>query len=163
MNIETLGHASLLIKKGNKSLLLTDPWFFGTSYWDSWGLKRYPSKSNLKDINKVKFAFITHEHQDHLHPETIQKLNKKIKYLIPDFKHNNIRNFFKNDKSLNYKILKKEKWYKLMKDCGLEINFSKLNLYKKKDIIEIVNSINIERLNNHPVVLSKKDLYKLFE
>jgi hypothetical protein len=119
MNIQTLGHASLLIKKKNKPLLMTDPWFFGSSYWNSWGLKRYPTKSNLKDINKVKFAFITHEHKDHLHPETIQKLNKKIKYLIPNFKHNNVKNFFKDDKSLNYKILKKEKWYKLDKNLKI--------------------------------------------
>lgn len=88
-----------------------------------------------------------------------KKLSNKIK---KNTMKKNMENIFLNFGVSSAKAAK-EKWYKLMKDCGLEINFSKLNLYKKKDIIEIVNSINIERLNNHPVVLSKKDLYKLFE
>ena len=113
MNLETLGHASLILKDKNNPLLITDPWLYGTCYWNSWGLKKYPSKSDIIKVNKVKYAFITHEHQDHLHEETINKLSKKIKYLIPNFKHDNVKNFFKKKKSFNYKILKKEKWYNL--------------------------------------------------
>jgi hypothetical protein len=165
MNIQTLGHASLLIKDKNEKILLTDPWFFGTSYWNSWGLKKYPNKTDIKDINKVRFAFITHEHQDHLHPETILKLNKKIQYLIPNFKHDNVINFFKSKKSLKYKILKKEKWYKLNKNIKIfyihlwNDDTILIIKYKKKFILNIndafPNKIILSKIKR---IINSKDL-----
>lgn len=113
MILKTLGHASLLLGEEKKPLLITDPWLYGTCYWNSWGLKRYPTKKELSYVNKTKFAFITHEHQDHLHPETLYKLNKKITYLIPNFIHPNVKNFFKREKKFKYKILKKDNWFKI--------------------------------------------------
>ena len=113
MILKTIGHASLLLRNRRKTILITDPWLYGTCYWNSWGLKRYPSKKELSEVNNTKFAFITHEHQDHLHPETLKKLSNKITYLLPNFSHHNVKNFFSNEKKFKYKILKKEKWYKI--------------------------------------------------
>ena len=63
----------------------------------------------------------------------------------------------------------KHKWFKLMNDLGLENNFKKLfknnNVNKSlkiDDIKYIVKSINIERLQNHPVKLSNKQLENIF-
>jgi alcohol dehydrogenase class IV len=63
----------------------------------------------------------------------------------------------------------KNKWLKLMNDLGLENNFNKffgndnLNKSLKIEYIKyIVKSINIERLKNHPVKLSNKQLENIF-
>ena len=59
----------------------------------------------------------------------------------------------------------KNKWFKLMSDLGLENDLKKLfrnnngnRSLKMYDIKYIVKSINIERLQNHPVKLSNKQL-----
>ena len=47
MFIETIGHATLLLSDENdKSLLLTDPWLTGSTYWRSWWLQNYPTEKN---------------------------------------------------------------------------------------------------------------------
>ena len=63
----------------------------------------------------------------------------------------------------------KNKWFKLMSDLGLENDFKKLfrnnnenRSLKTYDIRYIVKSINIERLQNHPVKLSNKQLENIF-
>ncbi len=55
------------------------------------------------------------------------------------------------------------KWYKLMMSCGLESNFKKTNLHHYKTIDFITSSVNLERLANHPVKLSNKDLKNIFK
>jgi alcohol dehydrogenase len=50
-------------------------------------------------------------------------------------------------------------WRDLMKISGLEVNLSKLGI-KQQDLEMIVNSVNVERLKNHPLMISKKILIK---
>src|SRR5262249_46849750 len=68
MDLETLGHASLLIRDdAGAPMLLTDPWLTGSCYWRSWWLQNYPQPPLLDGVNQVPFCFITHEHPDHFH------------------------------------------------------------------------------------------------
>lgn len=53
-------------------------------------------------------------------------------------------------------------WYKFMVECGLEIDYKKLGLTKKKIILKIIENVNLERLSNHPVKMKNKDLKSLF-
>ena len=69
-----------------------------------------------------------------------------------------------------YKIMKvsgpseaENSWYKLMKICGLENDMLKLKLNTKPVVDKIVNSINIERLKNHPIKISKKEFKSIFK
>jgi alcohol dehydrogenase class IV len=48
-------------------------------------------------------------------------------------------------------------WRDLMKYCGLEVKLSALGV-KRGDLKKIVDSVNIERLKNHPLSLEKKEL-----
>ena len=48
-------------------------------------------------------------------------------------------------------------WYKLMQDFGLEIKLSNLGI-EKQDLELIVDSVNIERLRNHPINFGNKIL-----
>lgn len=56
-----------------------------------------------------------------------------------------------------------DKWYKMMKSVSLETNLRRLGIRKEKDIQEIVEKVNLERLKNNPVTLSKEVLYDLFK
>ena len=52
-----------------------------------------------------------------------------------------------------------------MIECGLEIKLSKLGI-EKKELELIVDSVNVERLKNHPMHIEKqiiiKELNKIF-
>lgn len=84
MELETLGHASLLIRDdGGAPVLLTDPWLTGSCYWRSWWLQNYPDQHLLNDVNRVPYCFITHEHPDHFHTASIRTLNRDTLFLAP--------------------------------------------------------------------------------
>jgi alcohol dehydrogenase class IV len=51
-----------------------------------------------------------------------------------------------------------KKWYKLMKECGLEFSLTKLGISEKQHIDLIVDSVNLQRLANHPLTLETFDL-----
>ncbi len=55
------------------------------------------------------------------------------------------------------------KWIKLMKKCELENDLNKLNLRGTKITKQIIESINIERLQNHPVIISKDEFKGIFD
>ena len=56
-----------------------------------------------------------------------------------------------------------DKWYKMMQEVSLETDLKKLGIIKDIDIQEIVEGVNLERLKNNPVSLSKEILYDLFK
>ena len=54
-------------------------------------------------------------------------------------------------------------WYKMMNDIGLETNISKLGICSSDDIDLISNNVNLERLNNNPVVVSEETLKNILK
>jgi L-ascorbate metabolism protein UlaG (beta-lactamase superfamily) len=85
MYLQTIGHASILIRDMNHCpILLTDPWLVGSNYWRSWWMQNYPDK-NLRDkLQKVPTVYITHEHPDHFHMPSIRTLGNTPQYFFPD-------------------------------------------------------------------------------
>lgn len=113
MIIQTIGHASLVIRDDeNKPLLLTDPWLIGSVYWRSWWLQNYPTEKELKELTDVKYCYITHEHPDHYHTPSIRKLGKNPTYLSPLLPQDNISTFLTSQGN-KAKSLKPFTWYKL--------------------------------------------------
>ena len=96
MDLETLGHASLLIRDDvGVPVLLTDPWLTGSCYWRSWWLQNYPQPPLLDVVNRVPFCFITHEHPDHFHTASIRTLDKRIRFLAPDLPEEHIASYLR--------------------------------------------------------------------
>jgi alcohol dehydrogenase class IV len=56
----------------------------------------------------------------------------------------------------------KNKWNNLMHEIGLSSNMRDVGISSKHDIDIIINNINIQRLNNHPVRVDTKKLKKYF-
>src|SRR6185436_10057463 len=107
MNIETLGHAALLLRDDdNQPVLLTDPWLKGSCYWRSWWLQNYPSDAEWEEVNRVKYCYVTHEHPDHFHTYTIRKMSDENQFFAPLLAEDNITKFLteigKKAKALEY-------------------------------------------------------------
>ena len=94
MDIETLGHAGLLIRDdAGHPVLFTDPWITGSCYWRSWWLQSYPREALVEELTRVTFCFITHEHPDHFHTASIRLLGKGIHFLSPDLPQEHIARY----------------------------------------------------------------------
>lgn len=91
MHLETLGHASLALgTRGQAPLLLTDPWLTGSCYWRAWWLENAPSPDTVKRVGSARYCYVTHEHPDHFHTDTIRALGKGPAYLTPTFLEDHI-------------------------------------------------------------------------
>jgi UDP-MurNAc hydroxylase len=79
MRIRLIAHASVLIE-GDDFALLTDPWFAGASFNESWGLIKEPDPDELQAaLHGVTHLFISHEHPDHFHIPTLRALPADLK------------------------------------------------------------------------------------
>ena len=109
VEIRYLSHASVLISDG-KHKILTDPWFEGPAFCNGWWLREYP-KFNYKNlIKEINYIYISHNHPDHLHIETLKKINKNIPIITPKFSSNSTKILlkrlgFKNIYDLNFNII----------------------------------------------------------
>lgn len=87
MKITYLTQASLLIEFEGKKLLM-DPWLVG-SCWGGNIWHYPPPKIKPEEIKDIDFLYLSHAHDDHLHPESLARLNPEVraaKTLVPDFK-----------------------------------------------------------------------------
>ena len=80
-----LGHSSILMSINNKVILI-DPIFASSASPFSWLIKRYqPPVFKMKELPKIDFILISHDHYDHLDMKTIKffKKNKNISFIVP--------------------------------------------------------------------------------
>jgi hypothetical protein len=96
MDVETLGHAGMLVRDARGApLLFTDPWITGSCYWRSWWLQNYPDAALIDELKRVRYCFITHEHPDHFHTASIRVLGKAVRYLSPDLPEEHISSYLR--------------------------------------------------------------------
>ena len=72
MKVTMISHSSVLIEEGPIALL-TDPWFMGEVFNESWSLL-CPSELTPKDLQRVTHIWISHEHPDHFHFPTLKAI-----------------------------------------------------------------------------------------
>lgn len=117
-NIKFVNHASILINSEVK--ILSDPWYFGSSFNDGWDLIHETSEIEILEIiNKIDFIYISHEHPDHFSIGFFLKyknilLKKNIKILFQETLDKKLiiflrRNLFK------FIELKNHQWQELSK------------------------------------------------
>ena len=75
-------HACLEIRYRGFTLL-TDPWLAGPAFFGSWALWPPPRV----EANKLRpdAIWISHEHSDHFHPQTLEQLPRETPVYCPDF------------------------------------------------------------------------------
>lgn len=80
---ETIGNATIIAYDGGKSVLATDPWMQGSSYFGSWALSHQIPEAQMRAVKEAPFIWFSHGHPDHLNPDSLELFKGKT-ILIPD-------------------------------------------------------------------------------
>lgn len=112
LKFETLGNATLQLFESGAPLLATDPWLKGTAYFGSWGLDHPLTESQIQNVIRSPYLWISHGHPDHLHPESIKMLSPKSLILLPDHYHPEIKESFES-KGFHVRVMKFKEWIRL--------------------------------------------------
>jgi L-ascorbate metabolism protein UlaG (beta-lactamase superfamily) len=80
LSVTFINHASVVVETPEFQLL-TDPWFFGSVFNDSWRLLIETTIDNL-DLSKLRFIWISHEHPDHFHIPTLRALRQRVTWPV---------------------------------------------------------------------------------
>ena len=141
VEVRYLSHASVLITyKGCK--ILTDPWFFGPAFSNGWWLKEPPTFDIKKIINNIDIVYISHNHPDHLHIETLACIKKNIQIITPKFKSGSTSKLLKRIGFTNIKLCEFNKVYTANKI----LDFSILKSGDFKDDSGIFFNINEKKI-----------------
>lgn len=88
-----LNHACFVIDIAGKLSFATDPWILGSAFCDGWWLSEASPRDAIERLDACDFIYISHNHPDHLHAETLQKLNPKTRFVVPNFKKKSVGNY----------------------------------------------------------------------
>lgn len=81
---KSLGNAMIQVLKDDVPVLVTDPWLFGSAYFDSWQLERPLSEAELEQARASRYVWFSHGHPDHFHIPSIETLRPSSVMLLPD-------------------------------------------------------------------------------
>jgi len=90
--IRFINHACLLIKMGEITFA-TDPWIYGSAFCNGWWLAKPSPRDAFEALNKCDFIYISHNHPDHLHPESLSEVRKDMPILTADFDSGSTREY----------------------------------------------------------------------
>src|SRR5262249_35187944 len=89
MKITYIGHACMMIEAGGTRILM-DPWLTDPTYHGTWW--HYPPlELGVRDLPRIDYLYVSHEHPDHFDPPTLRQLDKKVPVIIADFKRKRFR------------------------------------------------------------------------
>ena len=101
-SVQLISHASVLIEAAGVGIL-TDPWLMGKAFNDSWSLFP-PAVSDLSFLDRVQYVWISHEHPDHFHPQSLRALPADFKERVTIlFQRNNSAKMFDALRKMGFK------------------------------------------------------------
>lgn len=102
MEIQLVSHASVVVTTGDTSIA-SDPWTRGGAFNNSWEL--WPQIDyDLAPVESAEFLWISHEHPDHFHPQTLRTFSDSAKQNIRVlFQKNNSQKMESAFKSLGFR------------------------------------------------------------
>jgi len=85
IQVRYLNHACLFITIEGLGSFATDPWIIGPAFCNGWWLAE-PSPLDAFDVlNGCDFIYISHNHSDHLHEQSLSKIRRDMPILTPSF------------------------------------------------------------------------------
>ncbi len=87
--VRFLAHASLVIDVAGKRLAM-DPWLIGPCFSNGWWHVVPPKSDALDLVREADLIFISHNHPDHMHAETLSHLRRDVPIIIPAFRSNSV-------------------------------------------------------------------------
>jgi len=89
MKVTYVGHACMMMEAGGTRILM-DPWLTDPTYHGTWW--HYPPlEMGPRDLPKIDYLYVSHEHLDHFDPPTLRQLDKDIHVIIANFKRKRLR------------------------------------------------------------------------
>lgn len=89
MKITYIGHAAMMVETGGSRILM-DPWLNDPTYHGTWW--HYPPLTlSVRDLPKIDYVYISHEHPDHFDPPTLREMDRNVPILIANFKRKGFR------------------------------------------------------------------------
>lgn len=120
MEIRLISHASVIIKSDVS--IWTDPWLEGKAFNDSWSLSPLPEFETFL-YDEIDYIFISHEHPDHFHVQTLRSLPED----------------FKNRVTVLYQKNNSEKMFEAFKRFG----FSKIIALPHRETVELSDGTKV--------------------
>ena len=100
-DLKFINHACIGFEN-DEELILTDPWFSGRVFNDSWGLLEDTSLDEL-NLDKLTTIIYSHEHPDHLHWKTLNDIREKVNQeIMIVFRERTNKNIMNQCKKLGY-------------------------------------------------------------
>ena len=114
LGVKTIGNATL-IAYDDVAVLATDPWFGDEdpAFFGSWWLPYRIPAAERSDIQRARYIWFSHGHQDHLNPNSIESL-RHLSILLPDHVGGRIRNDLESQ-GYNVRTLPDGRWVQLSK------------------------------------------------
>jgi UDP-MurNAc hydroxylase len=89
MKVTYLGHACIMVESGGSRILM-DPWLTDPTYHGTWW--HYPPLAmGVKDLPKLDYLYISHEHPDHFDPPTLEQIDKNVQVFIANYRRKRFR------------------------------------------------------------------------
>ncbi len=115
MKITYLSHATILIETAGIKIL-TDPWLVGSAYTEQWYLFPTPIANYESYLQDIDYVLISHGHEDHLHLETLKKINKTATVFFPYTWFSGAKELFAKLGFTNFIEVSNEKKYTIAHD-----------------------------------------------
>ena len=120
--VRFLNHACLIFTLGEVSFA-TDPWLLGSAFCNGWWLSAPSPEDSFAQINKCNFIYISHNHPDHLHPESLINIRKDMPILTADFLSGSTQNLLQE---LGFNNVLAMDFVSALTDKDKELSFSVL-------------------------------------
>lgn len=89
MKVTYIGHACILMESAGTRILM-DPWLTDPTYHGTWW--HYPPlELGVRDLPKLDYLYVSHEHPDHFDPPTLRQIDKDVHVIIANFKRKRFR------------------------------------------------------------------------
>lgn len=95
VQVDFLNHACLLFSYETLSFA-TDPWILGPAFSNGWWHTERSPKESIDLLNDCDFIYISHNHSDHLHPVSLDRIRDDMPILTPNFKSGSTTRFLKS-------------------------------------------------------------------
>ena len=141
---ETLGNAMIQLVKDGDPVLVTDPWLFGSAYFNSWELERPLTEAQIENARRSRFIWFSHGHPDHFHAPSVDTLTPSSLILLPDHYRPELAEALA-ERGLKYRVLPNKTWIQL--EPGLRV------LCVANENMDAILAIEVD----HVLLLNKND------
>ena len=85
VQVRFLNHACLVFSIDGVGTFATDPWIVGPAFCNGWWLAEPSPSDAFEVLNSCDFVYISHNHSDHLHEQSLAKIRKDMPILTAAF------------------------------------------------------------------------------